>query len=69
MSVLFLYVKQFQALRTIVMVLDGMDVSSRLATLQKLGGITLFQAVSDFKNLVMGLRGMDSSKLGISPNI
>ena len=51
------------------MVLDGMDVSSRLATLQKLGGITLFQAVSDFKNLVMGLRGMDSSKLGISPNI
>ena len=46
MSVLILYSKQFLALKTLAMSLDGMDVILNLATSRNL----VFQGISEFNN-------------------
>ena len=50
MSVLLLYSKQWKALRTLVIGLDGMDMIFKLVASHKLKAITLFQAISGFNN-------------------
>ena len=59
MSVLLLHSKQFHALGTLVMGLDGMDGIFKVAVSQKLDVSSLFHAIAGFKRtLVIGLARM-----------
>ena len=59
MSVLLLYSKQYQALRTLVMGLDGMDLIFQLQLFTSLMPLLYSKQFQALRTLVMGLDGMD----------